>query len=91
MAKSNEDMGYASSFKDLLYNTGAGRIITLATVTTGLILGYKAVDSYLIKQPEPVEQRQVIGNEKPDLFIERDGVKYFSQVDGKKISDLVKE
>ena len=91
MAKSNEDMRQISSFKDLLYNTGAGRIVTLATIVTGLVLGSKVVDSYLIKQPEPVEQRQVIGNEKPDLFIERDGVKYFSQVDGKNISNLVKE
>ena len=49
------------------------------------------VDSYLIKKPEPIEQKQVIGNEEPDTFIERDGVKYFSHADGQSISDLVKE
>ena len=89
MVETNEDGRSFSSFQDLLYNTDAGRLITLGAVVVGLVLGYSAIDSYLVKHP--VEQRQAIGNEKPDVFIEKDGVLYFSQVDGKNISDLVKE
>lgn len=38
------------------------------------------------------EQRQnVLGNEKPETYVEVDGVKYYPHIDGKDISDLVKE
>ena len=69
------NIDYVGSFKDLMYNTYAGRIIVASAVIAGLVLGYRAIDSHLIKQPEPIEQRQDIGNKKPDIFIERDGVK----------------
>ena len=43
-----------------------------------------------IKSPE-VYQRNILGDDKPETYVEVDGVKYFSHIDGKDISDLVKE
>ncbi len=38
------------------------------------------------------EQTQnVLGNEKPETYLEINGIKYYSRVDGKEISDLVKK
>ncbi|MBI4148125.1 hypothetical protein HY490_02435 [Candidatus Woesearchaeota archaeon] len=53
-------------------------------------VGSRVVDHYFPERNEIV-QKQAIGGEAPDVYIERDGVKYFSHVDGKDIADLVKE
>ena len=95
MTEQNED-GRAIShnmngFRELMYNTMGGRFIVFSAVITSLVLGYRTIDSYLIKKPAPIEQRQVIGDEKADIYIERDGVKYFSHVDGREISDLIQK
>lgn len=37
-----------------------------------------------------LQQKNVMGGPQPELYIEHDGVRYFSQVDGKDISELVK-
>lgn len=39
----------------------------------------------------PLIQQNVLGNEKPETYIEVNGVKYYSHIDGKELSDLVKE
>ncbi len=75
-------------FTELMYNSPAGRIVILIGVLMGVSAFCNAITSYFGKT-EPVVQRQIIGNEKPDIFIERDGVRYFSHVDGKDISDLL--
>lgn len=40
---------------------------------------------------QKVYQQNVLGNEKPETYVEVNGVKYYSHIDGKEISDLVKE
>ncbi len=77
------------SFKDFMYNTLTGRGIMAMGIGGALYIGYQMVDNYLIKGPEPVVQQQVFGTNKPEIYIERNGVKYFSYVDGREISDLV--
>ncbi len=65
-------------------------ILILGISFIGLLYGNYIFYSYLAR-PEPLIQKQVIGNAKADIYIERDGIKYFSHVDGKEISDLVQE
>jgi len=43
-----------------------------------------------MQKPQPIQQN-VLGNEKPETYVEVDGVKYYSHIDGKEISDLVEE
>ena len=38
----------------------------------------------------PVGVGLVVGGPEPEVFIERGGVQYFSHIDGKEISDFVK-
>ncbi len=37
------------------------------------------------------QTENVLGNEKPETYVELNGVKYYSRIDGKDISDLVKK
>lgn len=80
------------SLKDLFYNTLAGR---LAIVGTAICLGI-AVSSYSCAIADKygkmqIQQQQTVGNKQPDIYIEENGVKYFSHADGKSIEELVKE
>ena len=79
----------AASVRDLLLNTPAGRIVTFGIIIGVASLGYAVCDTYLRRSGQ-VEQRQVIGNEIPEIFIEINNARYYSHVDGKEISDLVK-
>ncbi|MEK6939543.1 MAG: hypothetical protein AABX31_02340 [Nanoarchaeota archaeon] len=64
----------------------------------GLGLSYFSLAGYglynvfhaLLQTPKVV-QENVLGNGKPETYIEVNGVKYYSHVDGKDISDLVKK
>ena len=38
----------------------------------------------------PVYERNVLGDERPETYIEVNGVKYFSRFDGRDVSDLVR-
>ena len=38
-----------------------------------------------------VQQQDVRGNEKPETYVEINGVKYYSHIDGKELSDVVRE
>lgn len=91
MADDEDDYYKTKSFSDFMYNDNLGRLITFLTAVVGLtslsFSAYYLIDGYLKKQ-EPVVQQQVLGIDKPEIYIERDGVKYFSHVDGKEISDL---
>lgn len=78
------------SLKDLMYNTAFGRTLILISVGAGLFTGYQIIEQYLTSKPEPIVQQQVLGGDKPDIYIERNGIKYYSHVDGKEISDLFK-
>ncbi len=80
-----------TSFKDFMYNTVLGRVLITTMIGGSLFTGYQIMDNYLIKKSEPIVQQQVLSGEKPEIYIERDGVKYFSHVDGKEISDLVNQ
>ena len=82
-------IGETSYFKDIMYNTFIGRVILTGSVITGVVLAYDVIETYLVSGREPVQQMQVIGGEEADVFIERGGVKYFSHIDGKEISDLL--
>ncbi len=77
--------------RDLFYNTAAGRFAILGTaICLGVALaGYSCnmADRYSKLQ---IQQGQVLGAEKPEIYIEHNNVKYYSHVDGKEISDLVK-
>lgn len=91
MESSIKDTPYHPEIKSVFTNTFLGRATTL--MLTGLALSgiYHIANTYVSKiQPEPLVQKQVIGADKPDIFIERDGVRYYSHVDGKDISNLVR-
>ena len=42
-----------------------------------------------IEHPAIIQQ-QVIGNEQPDVYIEKDGVNYYSHIDGQPLEDFVR-
>ena len=83
------------SFKDLFLNTFWGRMVVLGGAVAGIALTYNCItqatdDDSEARRANYIFQRQQIGDLRPDIYIERDGVKYFSHIDGKEISDLVK-
>ena len=74
--------------KVTLFETPAGFMVGICTVMGIAYVGSRVVDHYFPERNEVV-QKQAIGGEVPDTYIERDGVKYFSHVDGKGIDDLL--
>ncbi|HLD40287.1 MAG TPA: hypothetical protein VJB13_04050 [Candidatus Nanoarchaeia archaeon] len=56
----------------------------------GVYGAYNALIQISTQKPQLI-QRNVLGNEQPEIFVEVNGVKYYSHVDGKDISDLVKK
>ena len=50
------------------------------------VIGAKSAQKY-ISQPV-IETRDVKGESKPDLFIDRDGKRFYAEIDGKSIDDL---
>lgn len=65
---------------------GAGMAVAAGT----FYAGSRILDHYYPEQNQVIQQN-VLGNEKPETYVEVNGVKYYSHVDGKEISDLVKE
>ena len=78
--------------KAFLFQTELGMAIGIGSAALGLFAmayaGGRALDHYYPEEKQII-QRNVIGNEAPDIYIEKDGVKYFSHIDGKDISNLV--
>ena len=73
-------------FSDPIY------VIVGAVLSSILIAGAVATIESIAKYAlSPIEQKQAIGNPQPDIYIQRDGVKYYSRVDGKSIDELVKQ
>ncbi len=68
-------------------------------IASGLIAGYTtvsiAVNDFFSNRdeviPQNVIQQDVIGNNQPERYILKDGIKYYSHLDGKDISDLLKK
>ncbi len=79
--------GPYGSFKDLFLSYPIGTAFTLA-IGLVIVSGVASGLSNLF-QDDLLYQQQAIGNSIPDVYIERDGVKFFSQVDGKNIEDLL--
>lgn len=80
-----------SGLRDLFYNTRAGRIAILGTaICLGVVLTSYSCNMAERYSKLQIQQGQVLGTEKPEIYIEHKGVRYFSHVDGKEISDLVK-
>ncbi|MDO8556572.1 MAG: hypothetical protein Q7R96_05370 [Nanoarchaeota archaeon] len=82
------DITELQSLKDLFINTLAGRFVTLGTGAMIAIVGCMAIERYFAN--DKIQYRQAIGEPTPDIFIEKDGIKYFSVIDGKGVSDLLK-
>lgn len=62
----------------------------LVAVTGPMIIDmWRTVLNHSYRQ-ERVLQQNLLGNEKPETYVEINGVKYYSHIDGKEISDLVK-
>ncbi len=51
--------------------------------------GFKGINDYL--ESGGIQDRNVLGGEAPESFIDLGGVRYYSHIDGKDISDLVCE
>jgi hypothetical protein len=83
-----------NSFRNLIYNSDAGRFLVIMSlyvgIGVGIHVGYQLIDNYFLEKSESIVQQQVLGGDKSEVYIEQDGVKYYSHVDGKEISDLFK-
>jgi len=69
---------------------GAKIIMGIGVVASAITLG---LGSYILydSTKEKVIQQNILGNGKPETYVEVNGVKYYSHIDGKEISDVVKE
>lgn len=78
--------------KGFFFHTDVGLIVAVIGIVVAgygaYNVGSRVLDHYF---PEQAILKNVIGNKQPDVYIEKDGVKYFSHIDGKDISDLVNE
>ncbi len=64
----------------------SGGVVVLAAGIMGIAHLYEKYSA-----PTPIVQKQVVAGPQAEIYIERDGVKYYSHVDGKSIEELVKE
>lgn len=76
------------SFKNVMYSTPIGRAVIIGGIIAAMVLGYHAIDS---KIQSKVRFEQSIGNQTPDVYIQQGNQRFYSQVDGKSIEELVKE
>lgn len=73
-----------------------GKLMAVVAVTSSLYLlveSQRKKDQHYSQRPTEsfdIIQKNILGNHRPEVYIEWDGVRYFSHVDGKEISDLVK-
>lgn len=72
-----------------------GKLIAVAAVAGSLYLivesSRKNIQHYFQRPTESsaIIQRNILGNPQPEVYIERDGMRYFSHIDGQDISNLV--
>lgn len=60
---------------------------TTALVGTGIYYGFRALNKYV---NEPVVERvNVIKGSEAELFIERDGKKFYAEIDGKPVTEYL--
>jgi len=76
--------------KQLNYIVLGGTLVGFGLGSYFLYKGIMGFDNLLDAQIK-IHQENVIGDEKPETYVEINGVKYYSHVDGKDISDLVKK
>lgn len=65
----------------------------LVTIGSGSCVVYNACtkfDAIYSSTKISVQHQNILGSEKPETYVEMNGVKYFSHIDGKEISDLIK-
>lgn len=81
------------SLRDLFLGDPLRRIMTYSfaittglTIATGLTVGLKN-----LFQDNLLYQQQIIGSSIPDVYIETNGVKYFSHIDGRSIEEIVSQ
>lgn len=58
--------------------------MAIAGLYEGITVGFKSLST------NSISQEQAIGDSTPDIVIEKDGIRYFSHVDGKSIEEFVK-
>lgn len=59
------------------------------TLSLLFVLGTGLLVDRHISSKNPIVQKQSIGSEIPDVYIEKDGVRYYSHVDDRSVSNLV--
>jgi hypothetical protein len=62
-------------------------IVGALVIATGIGGG---IYNYLYSSDKTITQN-VLGNNQPETYIIKDGVRYYSRIDGKDISDLLKK
>ena len=94
MVKNNEENSI-DSLKDIFYNTYWGRTFVLGAATALAAIGcygmYRIVVADYTHNTSEIIQKNVRGNPSPEVYIERDGVRYYSHLDGKSLDELVDE
>lgn len=78
--------------KQPLYIVKPTNPLVSGVVATLVIMGASFGFAYLTRDttPESIHQEQVIGKVAPETYVELNGVKYYSHIDGKSVEDLVK-
>jgi len=83
---------------DKLKNQKGWTLIELATgitflgvLSTAIYLGISGTKALKKYNTQPtIERADVIGNNKADLFIDKDGKRFYAEVDGKPVSEYFK-
>lgn len=75
--------------------SGFLKVMAISPVLLGSIYAASRIGQHYLDQNYPkqnyLQQKNVLGGPLPELYIEHDGVRYFSRIDGKDIGELVKQ
>jgi len=84
-----EDENYKSNLDWLSRSPTVREVLSVG----GMLLFFKFISCSISYNSTavPIEQRNVIGDDQPETFIEREEVRYYSHIDGRSIDYLVEE
>lgn len=86
----------SASPRYFLFNDGAARFLFIFGTLGILFEGSSLFGSYLGTRAKELESvsiyhDNVLGAEEPETYVLKDGVKYFSKIDGRDITDILNE
>lgn len=87
-----EEVPKENSIKDLFVYTDIGNMIIYGAAIGSILVGLRILYNIGTNLDHaPISTNQVLGRSESETYIEREGIKYYSHIDGKKIEDYVNQ